>query len=95
MSITFVAVSLLVDAVGSRVRGGPAASDASATTTTSSPPVTLVPLPSTPGVAPVVTRVETTDPATGIKGDDYNTALAFEKRADARGRSEVGLRLRR
>lgn len=73
VSITFVAVSLLVDAVGSRVRGGPAASDASATTTTSSPPVTLVPLPSTPGVAPVVTRVETTDPVVFLTIDDGHT----------------------
>src|SRR5918994_2106053 len=70
VSITFVAVSLLVDAVGSRVRGGPAASDASATTTTSSPPVTLVPLPSTPGVAPVVTRVEPPAPVFSPTTDD-------------------------
>ncbi len=72
-SLAVVVVSLIVDAVGSRVSGGSAASDASVTTTTSPPPVMLAPLPSTPGVAPVITRVETTDPVVFLTIDDGHT----------------------
>jgi peptidoglycan/xylan/chitin deacetylase (PgdA/CDA1 family) len=72
-SIAVVATVLLVDAIGGRVSDGSPASDASATTTTTASPVTLVPLPSTPGVAPVITRVETTDPVVFLTIDDGHT----------------------
>jgi peptidoglycan/xylan/chitin deacetylase (PgdA/CDA1 family) len=76
-SIVIVAASLLIDAVSGRISDGPAASEASearATVTTSiPPPVTLVPLASTPGLAPVISRVETTDPVVFLTIDDGHT----------------------
>lgn len=57
---------------------------ATTTTTTAPPPVTLVPLPAEPGIAPVITRVETTDPVVFLTIDDGFTRLpeglaAFEQ----------------
>ena len=75
-AIILVAASLIIDAVGGRMSEGPAASEASETSGTSTtvrPPVTLVPLPSTPGAAPVITRVETTDPVVFLTIDDGHT----------------------
>ncbi len=75
-AIIIVAASLIIDAIGGRVSDGPAASEASetrATATTAPPPVTLVPLASTPGAAPVITRVETTDPVVFLTIDDGHT----------------------
>lgn len=69
-SVAVVATVLLVDAIGGRMSGGSPASDASATT---APPVTLVPLSSTAVVAPVITRVETTDPVVFLTIDDGHT----------------------
>lgn len=65
-----VSIVLLVDTIGGRVSDGSPASDASATT---APPVTLVPLSSTDGVAPVITRVDTTDPVVFLTIDDGHT----------------------
>jgi peptidoglycan/xylan/chitin deacetylase (PgdA/CDA1 family) len=76
-SVVVVAAALLIDAVGGRMSDGPATSEASearaTTTTTVPPPVTLVPLASTPGVAPVISRVETTDPVVFLTIDDGHT----------------------
>ena len=75
-SVVLVGAALLIDAVGGRMSDGPDASEASesrATTTTARPPVTLVPLASTPGVAPVISRVETTDPVVFLTIDDGHT----------------------
>jgi peptidoglycan/xylan/chitin deacetylase (PgdA/CDA1 family) len=69
--------SLLIDAVGGRMSDGPRPSEASesrpTTTTTARPPVTLEPLVSIPGVAPVISRVETTDPVVFLTIDDGHT----------------------
>jgi peptidoglycan/xylan/chitin deacetylase (PgdA/CDA1 family) len=76
-AVVLVAASLIIDAVGGRMSDGPARSEASerssSTRTTFPPPVTLVPLPSTPGAAPVITRVETTDPVLFLTIDDGHT----------------------
>lgn len=76
-AVVIVAASLIIDAIGARVSNGPApseASEAAATApTTAPPPVTLVPLASTPGAAPVITRVETTDPVVFLTIDDGHT----------------------
>jgi peptidoglycan/xylan/chitin deacetylase (PgdA/CDA1 family) len=76
-AIVVVAASLIIDAIGGRVSNGPAPSEASETSvttpTTAPPPMTLVPLASTPGAAPVVTRVETTDPVVFLTIDDGHT----------------------
>jgi peptidoglycan/xylan/chitin deacetylase (PgdA/CDA1 family) len=77
-SIVIVVASLLIDAISGHLSDGPAASEASEVSrapgpTTIPPPVTLVPLASTPGVAPVITRVETTDPVVFLTIDDGHT----------------------
>jgi peptidoglycan/xylan/chitin deacetylase (PgdA/CDA1 family) len=75
-AILVVAVSLLVDAIGGYITNRSPASEASGSRGTSAataPPVTLVPLASTPGVAPVITRVETTDPVVFLTIDDGHT----------------------
>jgi peptidoglycan/xylan/chitin deacetylase (PgdA/CDA1 family) len=76
-AVVVVGASLLVDAIGGRLADGPAASGASqaseARATTTTPPVTLAPLPSTPGIAPVISRVETTDPVVFLTIDDGHT----------------------
>ncbi|MGH9227795.1 MAG: polysaccharide deacetylase family protein [Acidimicrobiales bacterium] len=76
-SVVIVGASLLVDAVGGRMSDGPDASEASesrdTTPTIARPPVTLVPLASTPGVAPVISRIETTDPVVFMTIDDGHT----------------------
>jgi peptidoglycan-N-acetylglucosamine deacetylase len=76
-AVLLVAASLIIDAIGGRMSDGPAPSEASesssSTPTTSPPPVTLVPLASTPGAAPVITRVETTDPVVFLTIDDGHT----------------------
>jgi peptidoglycan/xylan/chitin deacetylase (PgdA/CDA1 family) len=76
-AVLLVATSLVIDAVGGRVSDRPAPSEASESRstalTTVPPPVTLVPLASTPGVAPVITRVETTDPVVFLTIDDGHT----------------------
>jgi peptidoglycan/xylan/chitin deacetylase (PgdA/CDA1 family) len=65
-----VAVSGLVSASSQ-----PPSERASATgqTTTTRPPSTIHPLPSTPGLAPVVSRVPTTDPVVFLTIDDGHT----------------------
>ncbi|HYZ97946.1 MAG TPA: polysaccharide deacetylase family protein [Acidimicrobiales bacterium] len=68
LSVAMVATVVVVDSAVSRASGS--ANAPAPTTTTSAPPVTLVPLASTPGVAPVVTRVETTDPVVFLTIDD-------------------------
>ena len=69
-----VAVSGLVSAAGQPPNGERAsATGQEATTTTTRPPSTIHPLPSTPGLAPVVTRVPTTDPVVFLTIDDGNT----------------------
>jgi peptidoglycan/xylan/chitin deacetylase (PgdA/CDA1 family) len=77
-SIVIVVASLLIDAIAGHLSDGPAASEASGVSkapaaTTTPPPVTLVPLASAPGVAPVITRVETTDPVVFLTIDDGHT----------------------
>ena len=80
-SLVVVAAALVSDAVGGRLSNGSPASDASAasadtstaSTTTTAPPVTLAPLPSIPGEAPVISRVETTDPVVFLTIDDGHT----------------------
>jgi peptidoglycan/xylan/chitin deacetylase (PgdA/CDA1 family) len=75
-AILLVATSLTIDAVGGGLSDRPAQSEASesrSVATTVPPPVTLVPLASTPGVAPVITRVETTDPVVFLTIDDGHT----------------------
>jgi peptidoglycan/xylan/chitin deacetylase (PgdA/CDA1 family) len=77
-SIVIVVASLLIDAIAGHLSDGPAASEASEVSkapaaTTTPPPVTLVPLASAPGVAPVITRVETTDPVVFLTIDDGHT----------------------
>ena len=73
---TFVIlVSALVDVL-SRPPGDQAAAlsvEPPTTTTTSAPPATIQPLPSTPGMAPVITRVATTDPVVFLTIDDGHT----------------------
>jgi peptidoglycan/xylan/chitin deacetylase (PgdA/CDA1 family) len=53
--------------------GDRASATGQATTTTTRPPSTIHPLPSTPGLAPVVTRVPTTDPVVFLTIDDGTT----------------------
>jgi peptidoglycan/xylan/chitin deacetylase (PgdA/CDA1 family) len=68
MGTATVAVSGLVSASSQ-----PPSEQASATgqtTTTTRPPSTIHPLPSTPGLAPVVSRVPTTDPVVFLTIDD-------------------------
>jgi peptidoglycan/xylan/chitin deacetylase (PgdA/CDA1 family) len=74
-AIALVVATLVIDAIGSRVSDEPAVSEASESPVVSTvpPPVTLVPLPSTPGVAPVISRVETTDPVVFLTIDDGHT----------------------
>jgi peptidoglycan/xylan/chitin deacetylase (PgdA/CDA1 family) len=74
-AIVVVAASLLIDAIGGHISDRPPASEASESRGTSptAPPVTLVPLASNPGVAPVITRVETTDPVVFLTIDDGHT----------------------
>jgi peptidoglycan/xylan/chitin deacetylase (PgdA/CDA1 family) len=76
-AVLLVAASLIIDAIGGRMSDGPAPSEASesssSTPTTSPPPVTLMPLASTSGAAPVITRVETTDPVVFLTIDDGHT----------------------
>ena len=75
-AIVVVAVSLLVDAIGGHIAHRSPASEASGSRGTgaaTAPPVTLVPLASTPGAAPVITRVETTDPVVFLTIDDGHT----------------------
>jgi peptidoglycan/xylan/chitin deacetylase (PgdA/CDA1 family) len=58
--------------------GSSAAPTAVATTTTTAPrptPQTLVPLPDEPGLAPVITRIETDDPVVFLTIDDGLTRL--------------------
>jgi len=72
-AILVVAVSLIVDAIGGYISHRSPASEAAGsrgTTPATAPPVTLVPLASTPGGAPVITRVETTDPVVFLTIDD-------------------------
>jgi peptidoglycan/xylan/chitin deacetylase (PgdA/CDA1 family) len=52
---------------------GERASATGQATTTTRPPSTIHPLPSTPGLAPVVTRVPTTDPVVFLTIDDGTT----------------------
>jgi peptidoglycan/xylan/chitin deacetylase (PgdA/CDA1 family) len=80
-ALALVVASLLIDAIGSRLSERPSVSEASESSdgstapaaTTVPPPVTLVPLASTPGVAPVITRVQTTDPVVFLTIDDGHT----------------------
>jgi peptidoglycan/xylan/chitin deacetylase (PgdA/CDA1 family) len=67
-----VAVSGLVSA-SSRPPSQGASATGQASTTTTRPPSTIHPLPSTPGLAPVVTRVPTTDPVVFLTIDDGHT----------------------
>jgi peptidoglycan/xylan/chitin deacetylase (PgdA/CDA1 family) len=72
-AIVVIAASLLIDAIGGHISDRPRASGASesrGTSPTTAPPVTLVPLASTAGAAPVITRVETTDPVVFLTIDD-------------------------
>jgi peptidoglycan/xylan/chitin deacetylase (PgdA/CDA1 family) len=75
ISVTVVIASLLVDAIVGRAFDRSPASGASEASTNagSSPPVTLMPLSATPGVAPVITRVATTDPVVFLTIDDGHT----------------------
>jgi peptidoglycan/xylan/chitin deacetylase (PgdA/CDA1 family) len=66
-SVVVVAASLLIDAIGGRISDRPAASEASQATTTTTP------LASSPGAAPVISRVETTDPVVFLTIDDGHT----------------------
>jgi peptidoglycan/xylan/chitin deacetylase (PgdA/CDA1 family) len=71
-----VAVSGLVSAASQPPTGERASATGqttSTTTTTTRPPSTIHPLPSSPGLAPVVTRVPTTDPVVFLTIDDGNT----------------------
>jgi peptidoglycan/xylan/chitin deacetylase (PgdA/CDA1 family) len=75
-ALVVVAVSLIIDAIGGHISHRSPASEASGSrgkTPATAPPVTLVPLASTPGVAPVITRVETTDPVVFLTIDDGHT----------------------
>jgi peptidoglycan/xylan/chitin deacetylase (PgdA/CDA1 family) len=69
-----IAVSGLVSAA-SEPPTGPASATGPAptTTTTTRPPSTIQPLVAPPGLAPVVTRVPTTDPVVFLTIDDGNT----------------------
>jgi peptidoglycan/xylan/chitin deacetylase (PgdA/CDA1 family) len=69
-----VAVSGLVSA-SSQPPGERASATGQTSTTTTRPPSTIHPLPSTPGLAPVVTRVPTTDPVVFLTIDDGNTRV--------------------
>jgi peptidoglycan/xylan/chitin deacetylase (PgdA/CDA1 family) len=74
--IAVIVAGVLADAVGQRVGERPVSSgpaSGGSTSSTAPPPMTIAPLPSTPGVAPVVTRVETTDPVVFLTIDDGHT----------------------
>jgi peptidoglycan/xylan/chitin deacetylase (PgdA/CDA1 family) len=68
-----VAVSGLVSASSQPPSERASATGQTSSTTTTRPPSTIHPLPSTPGLAPVVTRVPTTDPVVFLTIDDGNT----------------------
>jgi peptidoglycan/xylan/chitin deacetylase (PgdA/CDA1 family) len=68
-----IAVSGLVSAASQPPNGDRASAAGRASTTTTRPPSTIHPLPSTPGLAPVVTRVPTTDPVVFLTIDDGHT----------------------
>lgn len=73
-AIVVIAAASLIDAAGgSGASGGSPRSDGGEASATTAPPGTLVPLPSTPGVAPVISRVETTDPVIFLTIDDGHT----------------------
>jgi peptidoglycan/xylan/chitin deacetylase (PgdA/CDA1 family) len=74
LAMATIAISGLVSAA-SRVPGelAGATGQPETTTTTPRPPSTIFPLVSEPGLAPVVTRVPTTDPVVFLTIDDGNT----------------------
>lgn len=69
VSMVMVGAAMTVDTMRSGASEG-SESEAAGTTTTTSPPVTIAPLTSDPGLAPVITRVETTDPVVFLTIDD-------------------------
>jgi peptidoglycan/xylan/chitin deacetylase (PgdA/CDA1 family) len=69
VSVVMVGAAMIVDTVRSGVSERSEA-EASKTTTTMSPPMTIAPLSANPGMAPVITRVETTDPVVFLTIDD-------------------------
>jgi peptidoglycan/xylan/chitin deacetylase (PgdA/CDA1 family) len=71
--IATVAVSGLVSASSQPPGERASATGQTSSTTTTRPPSTIHPLPTTPGLAPVVTRVPTTDPVVFLTIDDGNT----------------------
>jgi peptidoglycan/xylan/chitin deacetylase (PgdA/CDA1 family) len=68
-----IAVTGLVSAASQPPNGERASATGQTSTTTTRPPSTIHPLPSTPGLAPVVTRVPTTDPVVFLTIDDGTT----------------------
>lgn len=71
-----ITISAAVDGLARSSADPIAVVDVGPTTTTLPPPATVRPLPTTPGVAPVVTRVATTDPVVFLTIDDGHTRTA-------------------
>lgn len=88
-SLVVLVAAMIADAVRERIGDGASNAEAAGTTTTTTtttPPMTIVPLSSQPGVAPVISRVETNDPVVFLTIDDGWTreaeALAAFQEAD-------------
>jgi peptidoglycan/xylan/chitin deacetylase (PgdA/CDA1 family) len=69
ISMVVLGAAMIIDTMRSGASEG-SEPEAPETTTTTSPPVTIEPLTASAGMAPVITRVETTDPVVFLTIDD-------------------------